>query len=212
MATADTNRLGRPPASNSVVTRERILEVARESFGEVGFAMTTNKHLARKAGITTGALYHYFASKMALYAAVYSEVQERVYAEFGAAAGGATTFVAQFEAVLEAAHELNRADPSLARFVGAAHVDIARSDELRAVLTPEMAARAGFVTMMVDAGVATGEIRAADREMVGVLVRMLFAGLTDAVSSDTRQHRMAVDGIRALLEGRLVQSTPAGVS
>jgi AcrR family transcriptional regulator len=168
--------------------------------------MTTNKHLAQKAGITTGALYHYFESKTALYQAVYGEVQDQVYAVFAAAVAAAETFVAQFEAVLEAAHELNRADPSLARFVGAARIDMARSDELRVVLTPEMTMRAGFVARMVDNGVVTGEIRPDDRATVRVLVRMLFVGLTDAVSSDPRQHRLAVDGIRALLEGRLVTS------
>ncbi len=113
-------RLGRPPASSSAETRTRILQVARQSFAELGYGVTTNKYLATKVGITTGALYHYFDSKIDIYAAVYSEVTERVFDRFEAAIVGIDTFIGRFEAILEEAHRLNDEDHSLARFLGAA--------------------------------------------------------------------------------------------
>ena len=198
-------RLGRPPASSSVETRARILEVAREAFAASGFGVTTNKYLATKAGITTGALYHYFDSKVAIYRAVYDEVQQFVYAHFTADLAGSTTFIERFEAMLESAHRLNREDPSLARFLGAVRIDLARHDELRAVMGSRSGQGGAFFAAMVDAGVRSGEIRPEHRAMVVAFIQIATVGLVDAVSDDPRQHRIAVDAIRALIEGRLFE-------
>ena len=200
-------RLGRPPASSSVDTRQRILSVAREAFAHLGFGVATNAFIATKAGITTGALYHYFDSKAHIYQAVYDEVQERVYGRFEAAAAGAASFIEQFEAVLEAAHSLNREDPSLARFVGAARIDMARHDDLREILREPVTQGTTFLARLVDAGVASGEIRPPDRDMVLAFMRTTLVGLTDAVSDDLRLHRIAVDAIRAVMEGRLLDAS-----
>jgi hypothetical protein len=58
---------------------------------------------------------------------------------------------------------------------------------------------------MVDRGVATGEIDAADREVAGALLRTVFAGLVDAASSRPVEQRRAMDGLIALVEGGLVR-------
>src|SRR5947209_6596357 len=117
MASSAPRRLGRPPASNSAETRQRILDVARETFAELGWDVTTNNHIATKAGVTSGALYHYFDSKLDIYLEVHQQAQVTVDTRFRIAMEKSDTFVGQFEAVLEAAHELNAHDPSLARFV-----------------------------------------------------------------------------------------------
>src|SRR3954462_3645008 len=111
-------RLGRPPASNSVATRQRILTVARETFAQLGWDQTTNKDVAEKSGVTSGALYHYFDSKLDIYLATYDDVQEAIELRLREAMATADTFVGQFRAVLEAAHAMNAEDPSLARFLG----------------------------------------------------------------------------------------------
>lgn len=46
--------------------REQILDAALRVFGNKGFDRTSNKDIAREAGITTGLIYHYFESKAAL--------------------------------------------------------------------------------------------------------------------------------------------------
>ena len=205
-------KLGRPPASSSAETRQRILDVARVSFAEQGYGVTTNKYVATKAGITTGALYHYFDSKLDIYVAVNDHVQRHIYARFRAALDANTTFLARFEAILEAARQLNIEDPSLARFVGAARIDIARHDELRermAVLPGEGTA---VLSELVSTGVATGEIRPADRRRVTAFIRTVFIGLVDAVSDDTDEHAAAIEAIRALLHGRLLQAPVTPIS
>ena len=50
--------------------REQILDAALRAFAQQGFARTTNKDIAREAGITPGLIYHYFESKEALFRAI----------------------------------------------------------------------------------------------------------------------------------------------
>jgi AcrR family transcriptional regulator len=43
--------------------REQIIDAALRVFSQKGFERTTNKDIAREAGITPGLIYHYFESK-----------------------------------------------------------------------------------------------------------------------------------------------------
>jgi AcrR family transcriptional regulator len=198
-------RLGRPPASDSSQTRERILKTARLTFAQLGYGATTNKYLAEQADVTTGALYHYFESKLDIYAAVLDEVQAVVYTRFEEATAGATTFLAALEAVLDASHELNTNDPSLALFLGAARVDVQRYPELVAVYEPSSHLRRKFFDNIIEIGIRNGEIDVGDRKRVEALIRAIMVGLVDAVSDDVQVHRAAIEGVKALLEGKLVR-------
>ena len=203
MPARSPRRLGRPPASDSADTKQRILDVARYSFGELGWEKTTNKDVAAKAGITSGALYHYFDSKLDMYWAVYDHVLTTVEDRFLEAIAGSDTFIGQFEAVLETAHDLNAADPSLARFVASSRVDIARHDELRGHLGSRSSA--GIISRLADQAVATGEVHRSRRRELAAFVSTVLAGLTDAMSEDLNAHRVAVDSIRAALGGELIR-------
>jgi AcrR family transcriptional regulator len=198
-------RLGRPPAADSAETRLRILEVARETFADFGFAGATNRFIATKAGITTAALYHYFPSKLALYAAVYGAAQETVSADFIAGIESAAGLVNQFTAVLERAHALNASEPSLARFLSAARVDIGRHDDLRAELAQSSRESLEFIDRMVDDAIEAGEIHREQRRAVNLLIRTILIGLADGVSASLRDQRKAIDAILALLNGSLIE-------
>jgi AcrR family transcriptional regulator len=63
-------KLGRPAATDSFDTRDRIILCACEKFAGEGFDGTTNKEIASLAGVSSAALYHYFPSKADLYVAV----------------------------------------------------------------------------------------------------------------------------------------------
>lgn len=196
-----STRLGRPPASSSAETRGRIIDVARRCFAELGYEATTNRIVAKEAGITTGAIYHYFDSKLEIYKAVLAEVQDRVYQRFGAAEREADTFVGKLEAVLETAHQLNRDDATLAQFLGAARIDGRRIPELAAVIGDEDPRRNTFFEGIVDTGIRTGEIKKADRAKMIAFIRAFTIGLTDGLSADHTVHRAAVDGLTLVLEG-----------
>ena len=208
------SRLGRPPSSSSVETRERIVEIAIQAYAELGYEATTNKFIAAKAGITTGALYHYFDSKILMYRAAYEHVQSEIYDRFAVALSDVKGFIPRLEAVLEASHALNRDEPWLARFVGAARVDMARHDDLRTGLGRPRAQGYTFFDTLSEEGIAAGELDPSQRNPLRAFIRIIVVGLTDGASDDNERHRQAVDAVRDALNGRLfgvhaAHSTPA---
>ena len=59
-------------------TSRRLLNIARDAFATRGYAATKLDEVIGAAGLTKGALYHHFASKSALFEAVYREAEEVV--------------------------------------------------------------------------------------------------------------------------------------
>jgi AcrR family transcriptional regulator len=199
-------RLGRPPSTDSADTRRRLLDIARIAFAERGFDAATNRNLGLEAGITAGAIYHYFGSKLDLYAAVHEDVHGRVYSAMRDAVQPHATFRAQIDAILDSSHEMNKLDPSLAQFLGSVRVDMRRNPELAAALREASLDGQRFFDNVVEHGVSTGEIAAADRVRVAALVRTLLVGLTDGVSSNVAAQSTAIDAIKLLLDGALIHA------
>jgi len=206
MASPAQRRLGRPPASNSTETRQRILDAAREIFAELGWDVTTNKDVATKAGITSGALYHYFDSKLDIYLAVHLQAQITVDTRFSVAMETSDTFLGQLDAVLDAAHELNARDPSLARFVASARVDLGRHADLRRKVGQRARAGEDSIARLVDTAVDTKAIDPSRRVELAAFLRTVLVGLTDALSGDLSEHQTAIDAVRAVMRGNLLQS------
>jgi len=65
--------------------RAHVLDAARRVFAERGVDGASIREIAREAGYTAGALYSYFDSKEAIYAALVAESLERLQAEVQAA-------------------------------------------------------------------------------------------------------------------------------
>jgi AcrR family transcriptional regulator len=61
--------------ARSARTRGALLLAARELFAEKGFAATGREEIAERAGVTRGALYHHFASKTDVAAAVVEQLE-----------------------------------------------------------------------------------------------------------------------------------------
>ena len=199
-------RLGRPPATDSGDTKRRILDIAREMFSVHGYEVATNRDIASAAGITSGALYHYFGSKLDLYLAVHEDVQAGVYESFSNATMNLETFTEMFLAVLEVAHDMNENDPSVARFIGAVRVDAQRHPEMAAALSPRSTQREVFFTRLIDVGVKTGEIDEQQRSFALAFLLTVLVGLTDAVSGDNAQHKQAIEAIKMVMTGDLLRS------
>ncbi len=60
----------RVTAETKAATRQRILEAARQLFATGGFDATTTRDIADAAGIATGTLFNYFATKEAILASL----------------------------------------------------------------------------------------------------------------------------------------------
>jgi len=61
-------------------TRRALTAAARQRFELVGYAGTNLDDIAELAGVSKGALYHHFPTKLALYDAVVVEIQDEIYA------------------------------------------------------------------------------------------------------------------------------------
>ena len=206
MTRSGSARLGRPPATDSADTRKRILDSARIAFALKGYGASTNRSLAADVGVTAGAIYHYFGSKLDLYLAVHDDVQRTINARYEEALAAPATFRTKLDAVLDVSHELNEEDPTLAQFLGAVRVDMRRHPELAKALKRATKVRGRFFDRIVDEGVASGEIAPADREAMAVLLTTLLVGLTDSASNSSDRHQVAVDAIKALFDGKLLRS------
>lgn len=68
----------RTQASRSAVTQAALVRAARPLFAERGYAAVGTDEIARAAGVTRGALYHQYAGKEELFAAVFEEVEAEV--------------------------------------------------------------------------------------------------------------------------------------
>jgi AcrR family transcriptional regulator len=205
MAEATPGRpLGRPKNTDSAETRQRILDVARSAFASGGYDASTNRELATQVGITAGALYYYYPSKLDLYLAVHEDVQHRIYGRFNEAAAGAVGFLRKFDAILDVAHELNESDPTFAAFIGATRSDMRRHPEIAAALSGHTERRDDFFLRLIDAGVEAGEIEERNREFTVEFVSIVLIGLTDGVSGDSERHQRAITSIQMVLRGELL--------
>jgi len=63
-----------PPRPRGVSARERLLAAALAQFDADGTLAATLEDIRRQAGVSVGALYHHFADKTALAAALYVEL------------------------------------------------------------------------------------------------------------------------------------------
>src|SRR5580704_18758306 len=65
-------------AARSASTRSKLIRAARALFARHGYAAVGTEQIARRAGVTRGALYHQFPAKEDLFLAVYEEVEQEL--------------------------------------------------------------------------------------------------------------------------------------
>ena len=68
-------------AERRAATREAILKAGRRLFGERGFIATTIDDIADAAKVAKGAVYHHFATKEAVFEAVFDSVSQDLVAD-----------------------------------------------------------------------------------------------------------------------------------
>jgi AcrR family transcriptional regulator len=185
-------------------TRAALVAAGRRLFGAKGFAATSVEDIARAARVTTGALYHHFPTKAAVFEAVFEQVHAEMLiasAEAAAAAEGALEMLeAGFGVFLDRVLE-----PEMQRILvtdGPAVLGLARFVELdeRYALEPSVQALA--------AANASGLVRVDDPQTLVLLLfgAMTRAGLLIASSPDPKATRDAVGAtFRQMMRGFLAE-------
>ncbi len=198
------SRLGRPRDSDSALTRQAILAVAREEFSLRGYDVTTNRKIASLVGITSGALYHYFESKLDLYLAVNEDVQTQILDVLTRAVASGGSFVEKFEAILDATLEMNRRDPSVGRFNGVVRVDARRHEDISAALGRRRDLLVDFFAGMIGEAVAAKELSKRDVPVMEAFIRMVLLGITAGLSDDFGFQEQANEAVKRAMHGRLL--------
>ena len=179
-------------------TRAALVAAGRRLFGENGFRATSVEDLAREARVTTGALYHHFPTKTALFEAVFMQAHADLLTVSTQAAQGASSDLDElargFDAFLDGVLQ-----PDVQRILildGPAVLGLARFTEL-----DERYAHA-MIVHALQAAAQAGSIEVDDpdtttRLLLGALTRgaMLIANSPDPVKT---RHDVA-ESMRALL-------------
>jgi len=112
--------------------RQTIIDAAVACFALRGYAPTTNREIAERAGVTSSLLYHYFDSKAALFRAAVVSVNQRLLDVYRASVVDApdAPSMQQLGIGLERAIDLARQRPEIMRFAGLAQGEIQRHPEL----------------------------------------------------------------------------------
>ena len=178
-------------------TQAALVAAGRRLFGRHGFAATSVEDLARDAQVTTGALYHHFQNKTALFETVFVEVHTELLEASARAADGAPSDLESlargFEAYLDAVTE-----PAVQQILitdGPAVLGLARFAEMDEPFTTIVAAMRAVGTLPV------ADPETVTRMLLGALTRggMLIARSADA---DRAAARAAVAQVmRAMLAG-----------
>jgi AcrR family transcriptional regulator len=124
------SKRGRPAGGSSEATYDRIISAARRIFAERGYAAAQNRAVAELAQMTTSSLYHYFDSKLALYAAVFTEAEALVAKRYREALETPNEPATAITAVLEAARTLYREDPTIPSFLAGVPIEMRNHPEV----------------------------------------------------------------------------------
>lgn len=117
-------RVREPAQARSKRTREALLVAGAVEFSELGYARTTTKSIAERAGVATGSFYQYFVDKDALLRELAVERQVKVAADVlavvtlpargsGPSRPGAAQLKTQIAAIVELVMRAHREDPNL---------------------------------------------------------------------------------------------------
>jgi AcrR family transcriptional regulator len=117
---ASEELLPEPQQARSVAKRRKLLDAARELFGEKGYDATSIEEITSRAGTASGAFYSHFRSKRQLLVMLMNELLERLASTGLQPRGELREFLLQlfntdleYFGVIRAWHEATLTDPEL---------------------------------------------------------------------------------------------------
>lgn len=198
-------RRGRPPATDSQDTKERILAAARQCFARLGYIEATNKQIAEAAGVTASALYNHFPAKPQLYFAVLEVAEAEISEAIEAAVNKDDPILVQLKDILRVFAELHQTDPSRAAFMAGISLESMRNPDIASLLeNPPMSIYNQFRELILG-GRARGEIDTsipADR-LVDTLLALTTGLSWSGLRSTPAEHQEVLLTFGKMLDGSL---------
>lgn len=198
---APARRRGRPPASDSALTRERILQAALGVFAESGYEAATFQAIAAEIGLTRPAINNYFPSKPALYAEVVQRVSNTVRDSVQAAAQ-APTLADQVLTLIRLALRAEDNGPSPAAFLVQSAMDAQHlpGGECQAATLVER-----FVRSAVGSAVRRGEIEDEAEGLTDMLLGLVWGAAFQIGRGNRERADRMLDQMCGMLDEGLVR-------
>ncbi|MFM7829829.1 MAG: TetR/AcrR family transcriptional regulator [Actinomycetota bacterium] len=197
-------KLGRPTRCDSADTRSRLLIEARRSFAIEGFDATTNKSLAKAAGITTAAIYHYFPSKVELYVAVFSDVQQMVCDTIQKSVDQELEITKNISSMIDALAELTVREPAVVSFVLSVSAEAHRHPELMQAILPTGGRIGRILLQIATEAVQRGEVNdEISAQSLEDMLMVVLAGLArfNMVYRDAKRTASLINAMKILMAG-----------
>lgn len=154
-------KLGRPSQRNPGETKTKILSSALKCFTDKGFAATTFAAVGRGAGLTGPAIYQYFDSKGALYAATLEHVYENLVPDISTALIDNHGFKDRLRQILQLLVNLHESSPAATAFVSSLPVEVRQEPKLKLHLSNRSSTLLSALTQVFDDAKSAGEISSA---------------------------------------------------
>ncbi len=193
-------------AAGPDTTRDAILTAARALFLTSGYHKTTMRTIARAAGISTGPLYHHFASKTEIFFHICGQGYGRLLAGFAAAAGNGEAAGLRLRAMFLAYWDFFHTEPELFAILHLAGNPLAGIDlpaELREKLDGFHRQIIALMESVIREGIVAGELRAFDPPSLALFLHSVAEGVFQAHKSG------AIQGAGATLDAMI--ATAVGV-
>lgn len=188
------------------MTRDRILDAARQIFTEVGYEAATFQEIARRAGITRPAVNHHFKTKPELFREIIVRTEATMLNLGVRPAFEADTLVGQLSAFVQAATLVESEDRAAAAFLVTSVLESVRRPELRLAEHGPLKTTREFVTWALDSAIERGELNIDTQiaPVVEMIVALVWGmGFYAGFVGNQAQLRVITDQFRALLDGRL---------
>ncbi|MFM9121918.1 MAG: TetR/AcrR family transcriptional regulator [Actinomycetota bacterium] len=197
-------KLGLPTRCDRAETRSRLLIEARRSFAIEGFDATTNKSLAKAAGITTAAIYHYFPSKVELYVAVFSDVQQMVCDTIQKSVDQELEITKNISSMIDALAELTVREPAVVSFVLSVSAEAHRHPELMQAILPTGGRIGRILLQIATEAVQRGEVNdEISAQSLEDMLMVVLAGLArfNMVYRDAKRTAALINAMKVLMAG-----------
>ncbi|PZF79804.1 TetR/AcrR family transcriptional regulator [Jiangella anatolica] len=165
----------RTQAERSAATRVALVDAGRRLFAAQGFAGVGTEAIVREASVSRGALYHQFADKTELFAAVLEDVEADVSRHLVEVAGAAAPegFAAAMLSAVDAWLQLCER-PEVQRIVLVDGPSVLGWVRWREICQPHVL---GLIQMVLEQGMAAGEV---ERQPIVPLSHALIAVADEA--------------------------------